>query len=195
MRAPPEILRAVVDGAFEAALIALSNGIIWHRNEPSQRMFPFLDEAGSRRSVIPACVSAYLSFSTSNAANMSWEDFIAEEPFLNNKCTAVGARAPGCGEIFPLKINVVRMKSVESNLSGSDESVDQQDDFYYILYIQEAEDENVAELQNQININDGILNACKKFTIFPYAFGFIIWLVYCILYHIFSFQRLTHCSS
>jgi len=43
------------------------------------------------------------------------------------------------------------------------------------------------------NINDGILDACKKFMIFPHAFG----LVYCILIlnHIFSFQLLTRCLS
>jgi hypothetical protein len=166
----------VLDGAFESALIVLSNGTIWHENEPSHRMLPFLNEAGSR-SVVPARVSDYLSFSTSNAASMSWEDFITGEPFLNNICTAAGARAPSSGENFSLKINVVRIKSSEFNLSGSDESVNQQDDFYYILYIQEAENELVAELQHQININEGILDACKKFTICSHAFG----LVYCIL--------------
>ena len=160
MRAPPEFLRVVLDGAFETALVVLSNGIIWHRNEPSHRMFPSLIEAGSR-SFIPAHVSAYLSFPASNAANMSWEDLIAGEPFLNNKCTVAGARAPGSGENFPLKINVVRMKHSELHFSGSDESAHQQDDVYYILYIQETENEHVAELQNQIDINDGILDACK----------------------------------
>ena len=39
-------------------------------------------------------------------------------------------------------------------LSGSDESANQQDDFYYILYMQEAENELVAELQHQTNINN-----------------------------------------
>ena len=179
-QAPPEFLRAVVDGAFESALVVLSNGTIWHKNEPSHRMFPFLNEAGSR-SVVPARVSDYLSFSTSNAASMSWEDFIIGEPFLNNICTAAGARAPGSGENIPLKINVVRIKSSEFNLSGSDESAHQQDDFYYILYMQEAENELVAELQHQTNINKGILDACKKFTIFPHAFGFVIYLV-CVLH-------------
>jgi hypothetical protein len=193
-QAPPEFLRAVVDGAFESALVVLSNGTIWHMNEPSHRMFPFLNEAGSR-SVIPAHVSDYFSFSTSNAASMSWEDFIAGEPFLNNICNAADARAPGSGENFPLKINVVRIKCPELNLAGSYESV--QDDFYYILYMQEAENELVAELQNQTNINDGILDACKKVNIFPCAFGFIIWLVYLSSspQSIFSIQLLTRCLS
>jgi hypothetical protein len=189
-QAPPAFLRAVVDGAFESALVVLSNGTIWHKNEASHRMFPFLNEAGSR-SVIPARVSDYLSFSTSSAASMSWEGFIAGEPFLNNICTAVGARAPGSGENFPLKINVVRIKCAELNLSGSYESVHQQDDFCYILYMREAE--NVTELQNQMNITDGILDACKKCTIFPHAIEFIILLV--ILNHIFFIQLLTRCLS
>ena len=66
---------------------------------------------------------------------------------------------------------------------------------------QEASDnllsENVTELKNQININDGILDACKNWTIFPRAFELIILLVFCILIlnNIFSVQLLTRCLS
>jgi hypothetical protein len=162
-QAPPEFLRAVVDGAFEPVLVVLSNGNVWHKNEPTYRVFPVLDETGSG-CVIPARVSDYISFSTSYAASMSWEDFIAGGPFLNNACTVAGHRTSaspcaGSGANFPLKINVVRTKCSELNLASYE-----QDDFYYVLYIQKAGNDFVLELQNQININDGILDACKKIT-------------------------------
>lgn len=156
MLAPPEFLRAIVDGAFEAALVVLSNGIIWHMNESSHQMFCVHNDS---RSDAPAHVSTYLSFSKPRATNMSWEDLIAGEYFPVNKYTTAGIGMPKSGGSFPLTINVVRVPRSDEETEGYEKIGHRHNDCYYFVYIKDVEREFLSELKNQINITRGILDA------------------------------------
>ena len=158
MLAPPEFVRAVVDGAFEAALVVSSNGIIWHMNESSHQMFCVHNDGGSEA---PAHISTYLSFSEPHVANIAWDDLIAGEHFTGNKYTAAGIGMPTSGGSFPLTINVVRVPRSDEEPEESEKMGSRHNDCYYFLYIKDVEREFLSELKNQINITRGILDACK----------------------------------
>lgn len=165
MQSPPEFLRAVVDGAFESVFIVLSNGTIWHMNEPSRRLFCAPADNGCGTPTITHDVSTYLSFCTTlaNAPNLeiSWKEFTSGELSTSDKCTTSGIGTSICGENFPLTINCVRVDMCEGSHNGSRREHGH-DNCYYFLYMQDVADREVlAELQNQIKINRGIMDACK----------------------------------
>jgi hypothetical protein len=140
MESPPGFLRAVVDGAFEAAVIVLSNGIIWHMNEPSRRMFRVTADG------TPTHVSTYLSFCSSFDLFLTaipWEDLTSGELPTNEKWTAPGIGRPTSGENIHLKINFVKVPSPD----------ERREYCYYILYMQQVVDDR--------EILAGIMDACK----------------------------------
>lgn len=142
MESPPGLLRAVVDGAFEAAVIVLSNGIIWHMNEPSRQMFRVIADD------TPTHVSTYLSFCNSLdrfSTAIPWEDLTSGELSTNEKWTAPGIGAPTSGENIHLKINFVRVTSSDEVRKGCDNC-------NYILYMQDVVDREILA---------GIMDACK----------------------------------
>jgi hypothetical protein len=163
MQSPPEFLRAVVDGAFESVFIVLSNGTIWHMNEPSRRLFRVPADNGCGTPTSTHDVSTYLSFCTAHAPNLeiSWEEFISGELSTSDKCTTSGIGTFTCGGNFPLAINCVKVDIFEGSHNGSGRD-HRHDNCYYFLYMQDVADKEILdELQNQIKINHGIMNACK----------------------------------
>lgn len=158
MDSPPEFLRSVVDGTFEAAFIIFSNGIIWHMNEPSSQMFhvPTDDKSG-----IPTHVSAFISFCNTLSApdrhtsGITWGDVTAGELSTTHRWTTLGFGTPSSGESIPLTINIVRVEISDKKLEACDKC-------YYLLYMKDDIDrERQVYLRHQKQIDHGIVEACK----------------------------------
>ena len=148
MHTPPDFLRAVADGAIESVFIVLSNGIIWHMNEPARQMF-HVHTAGANDE--HTHVSTYLSFCKPNAPNykkleVTWGDFFSETgPFTNEKWFASGIGTPAVGENIPLSINLIRIKHSEEaqEVSHTSRIRQQQDKCYFVLYMNAVVDRDV----------------------------------------------------
>ncbi len=171
MQTPPDIVRAVTDGAFESVFVVLSNGIIWHMNESSRQMFHVIS-AGANDG--HTHVSTYLSFCKSHATNhkkleVTWGFFLSDAgSSTNEKWIASAVGTPTVGENIPLSINLIRVKNSEEALevSNTSRTGHQQDKCYYVLYMSAVVDRDVT-LQRSLLEAESERDACEYF-LFPF---------------------------
>ena len=109
---PPESLRQILDGSFDASLVVLSDGQIWHMNDPTRGLF-----ALSSSSTHTTYISTHISFLTSSHVTLSWNEVIQSHLFDNGKKVVDGivVTSNKGGEntttttTTPVKISMVRM--------------------------------------------------------------------------------------
>ena len=79
---PPESLRQVLDGSFDASLVVSSEGQIWHMNGCTRTLFALDDSANGCDTSIS--ISTHLSFLTSSRLALTWNEAIRSDSFDEN---------------------------------------------------------------------------------------------------------------
>jgi len=80
---PPESLRQILDGSFDASLVVLSNGQIWHMNKSSRELFALADDDGGGTRT--TSVSTHVSFLDPSSRVVTWNEAIRSDSFVNGK--------------------------------------------------------------------------------------------------------------
>jgi len=126
---PPESLRQILDGSFDASLVVLSDGQIWHMNDPTRGLF-----ALSSSSTRTTFISTHISFLTSSHVTLSWNEVIQSDSFDNGKKVVDGivVTSNNGGEntttTTPVKISMVRMMAAPETCHK---------ECYFCLYLKE----------------------------------------------------------
>ena len=105
---PPESLRQVLNGSFDASLVVLSTGQIWHMNDSARGLFALTSSATQSNSI-----STHISFASSHIA-LTWNEIIQSSSFNRGKKIVDGVVIPSYsgGEraaLTPVKVSIVRM--------------------------------------------------------------------------------------
>eukprot|EP00573_Skeletonema_grethae_P004442 CAMPEP_0201694934 /NCGR_PEP_ID=MMETSP0578-20130828/7041_1 /ASSEMBLY_ACC=CAM_ASM_000663 /TAXON_ID=267565 /ORGANISM="Skeletonema grethea, Strain CCMP 1804" /LENGTH=85 /DNA_ID=CAMNT_0048180689 /DNA_START=93 /DNA_END=347 /DNA_ORIENTATION=+ len=78
---PPESLRQVLNGSFDASLVVLSNGQIWHMNDSARGLFALSSSATQTTSI-----STHISFFTSSShVALAWNEVTQSSSFNRGK--------------------------------------------------------------------------------------------------------------
>jgi len=126
---PPESLRQILDGSFDASLVVLSDGQIWHMNDPTRGLF-----ALSSSSAHTTYISTHVSFLTSSHVTLTWNEVIQSDSFDNGKKVLDGivVTSNNGGEntttTTPVKISMVRMMAAPETCH---------EECYFCLYLKE----------------------------------------------------------
>ncbi len=127
---PPESLRQVVDGSFDASLVVLSNGQIWHMNDSARGLFALSSSATQTTSI-----STHISFVTSSHVALAWNVVTQSSSFDNGKKIVDGVVIPSYSDgenatATPVKISIVRMTAAPETCH---------EECYFCLYLKEIE--------------------------------------------------------
>lgn len=137
MLSPPESLRQILDGSFDASLIVLSNGQIWHMNDSTRGLFALADgdEVGGTHNI--TSISTHISFLTSSHVALTWNEVIRSDSFDYGKKIMAGVvvtttntdREGENTRATPVRISLVRMTTAPE--TGHLEEC------YFCLYLKE----------------------------------------------------------
>ncbi len=129
---PPESLRQILDGSFDASLIVLSNGQIWHMNKSTRGMFALADGDGGGTQMNYS-ISTHVSFLDSSRV-VTWNEVARSDSFDNGKKIMDGTvvttnNNDGRNTIStPVKISIVGMATAPETCH---------EECYFCLYLKE----------------------------------------------------------
>ncbi len=129
---PPESLRDIVEGSFDASLVVLSNGQLWHMNDSTRTLFQCRTNNTTSMNI-----SAKVTLYTSSGVVLTWNEAIRSDSFETNKKMLDGVIVASTIQADEkrqattakhVKISMVRMTTAPE--TGHEE-------YFYCLYLKE----------------------------------------------------------